>query len=148
METRTNHGESATVTTPAGIIFFFFFFFLVVRCSHATYLIVARLCTVRFLSAVRAVAARRKLPSDPPPGPGLSQETHVVRTKEITKERPNGKDKRNRLSIYLSPLLRTPWNWARGGTAVDSSLPPLPAPPRTPRSLCPLPPPVLSSPHP
>jgi len=59
METRTNHGESATVTTPAGINFFFFFF-LVVRCSHATYLIVARLCTVRFLSAVRAVAARRE----------------------------------------------------------------------------------------
>jgi len=43
----------------------------------------ARLCTVRFLSAVRAVAARRKLPFAL--RPGLSQE-EVRRTKEMTKE--------------------------------------------------------------
>jgi len=59
------------------------FFFLFIHYSHATYQITARLCTVRFLSAVRAVAARCKLPSAL--RPGLSQED-VVRT-EITKER-------------------------------------------------------------
>jgi len=59
-------------------------FFLFIHYSHATYQIMARLCTVRFLSAVRAVAARCKLSSAL--RPGLSQE-EVVRTKEITKER-------------------------------------------------------------
>jgi len=66
------------------IIYDFFYFFLFIHYSHATYQIMARLCTVRFLSAVRAVAARCKLPSAL--RPGLSQED-VVRTKEITKER-------------------------------------------------------------
>ena len=37
-------------------------FFLFIHYSHATYQIMARLCTVRFLSAVRAVAAHCKLP--------------------------------------------------------------------------------------
>jgi len=44
-------------------------FFLFIHYSHATYEIMARLCTVRFLSAVRAVAARCKHPFCPPPRP-------------------------------------------------------------------------------
>jgi len=48
----------------------------------------ARLCTVRFLSAVRAVAARCKRPFAL--RPGLSQED-MIRTKEITNERTNEK---------------------------------------------------------
>jgi len=44
----------------------------------------AGLCTVRFLSAVRTVAARCKLPIAL--RPGLSQED-MIRTKEMTKEK-------------------------------------------------------------
>jgi len=44
----------------------------------------ARICTVRFLSAVCAAAARRKLPFAL--RPGLSQE-EVMHTKEMTRRR-------------------------------------------------------------
>jgi len=66
------------------------FFFWFIHYSHATYQIMARLCTVRFLSAIRAEVARRKLHSAL--RTGLSQED-VVCTKEITKERVSVKDK-------------------------------------------------------
>jgi len=62
----------------------------------------ARFCTVRFLSAVRAVAARWKLPFAL--RPGLSQENEVC-TNEITKERQRkGTKERRRPSPYSSPL--------------------------------------------
>jgi len=49
--------------------------------------ITARICTVRFLSAIRAVAARCKHPFAL--RPGLSQEEALHRTKEITKGKTN-----------------------------------------------------------
>jgi len=49
----------------------------------------ARLCAVYFLSAVRAVAARCKLPFAL--RPGLPHE-NAMRTKKITKEMTKGKD--------------------------------------------------------
>ena len=67
-----------------------FFFFLFTHYSRATYQIMARLCTVRFLSAVRAVAARCKRPFAL--RPGLSQEG-MKRTKGIRKERTSEMDK-------------------------------------------------------
>jgi len=70
-----------------------FSFFLLIHYSRATYQIMARLFTVRFLSAVRAMAARCKRPFAL--RPGLSQED-VKRTKGITKERrASVKDKRD-----------------------------------------------------
>jgi len=59
-------------------------FFFFIHYSRATYLDHGRVCTVRFLSAVRALAARCKLPFAL--RPGLSHED-VMRTKGITKER-------------------------------------------------------------
>jgi len=53
---KTGKPPKANAATPAGR-----FFFIIIHYSHATYQIMARLCTVRFLSAVRAVAARCKL---------------------------------------------------------------------------------------
>ena len=58
-------------------------FFLFIHYPHATYQIMARLCTVRFLSAVRAVAARCKLPFAL--RPSLSR-GNVLRVKEIEKK--------------------------------------------------------------
>jgi len=70
--------------------------FLFIHYLHATNQIMARLYPVRFLSAVRAVAAHCKLPF--PLRPGQSR-GDAIRTKEITKERDacvkdKGKDKR------------------------------------------------------
>jgi len=80
------------------------FFFLFIHYSHAAYQIMARICTVRFLSAVRVVVARCKRPFAL--RPGLSQED-VRRTKETTKERrasvkDKGKDER-RTAVHHSP---------------------------------------------
>ena len=87
-------------------------FFLFIHYSRATYEIMARLFTVCFLSAVRAVAARCKHPFAL--RPGLSQED-VVRTKEITKERrasvkDKGKNegKNTKYRPASKPFLRTP----------------------------------------
>jgi len=59
------HVARSPASSVAGGLFFFWF----IHYSHATYQIMARLCTVRFLSAVRAVAARCKHPFCPPPRP-------------------------------------------------------------------------------
>jgi len=62
---RPHARRSFTGIFSRGRIIFFWF----IHYSHATYQIMARLCTVRFLSAVRAVAARCKHPFCPPPRP-------------------------------------------------------------------------------
>ena len=89
------------------VVFFFCLFITRVRPIE----IMARLCTVCFLSAVRAVEARCKHPFAL--RPGLSQDD-LMRTKEITKEVevPSGrdgqkKDKRTRSPPPI-PLLQTP----------------------------------------
>ena len=60
------------------------FFFLFIHYSHATCQIMARLRTVRFSSAVRAVAAHCKLPFAL--RPGLSYEVQMHPKKILTKE--------------------------------------------------------------
>jgi len=72
----------------------FFFVYSLLACD------LARLCAVYFLSAVRAVAARCKLPFAL--RPGLPHE-NAMRTKKIAKEMTKGKDEKP-----PSPLLRTP----------------------------------------
>jgi len=70
------------------------FFLLFIHYSHATYQIMASIYTVRFQSAIRAVAARCKLPFSL--RPGLSQDD-VRRNKEIERRasvKDKGKDKR------------------------------------------------------
>jgi len=88
--------------------FFFFFFFCLFITRMRPMEIMARVYTVRFLSAVRAVAARFKHPFAL--RPGLSHED-VMRTKGITKEKErserDGPRKEHR-KAPPNPLLRTP----------------------------------------
>jgi len=83
--------------------------FLFIHYSHTTYQVIAGLCTIRFLSAVRAVAARCKHPFAL--RPGLSPED-VTRTKEITTASVEGKSniqmKRAQPSPPPMPFPRTP----------------------------------------
>jgi len=76
------------------------FIFLLIHYSRVTYQIMARLFAVRFLSAVRVVAARCKRPFAL--RPGLSQESGS-RTKGMIKEKRKETrkrtDKRNRLAL-------------------------------------------------
>ena len=70
--------------------------------------IMARVYTVRFLSAVRAAAARCKHPFAL--RPGLSHED-VMRTKGITKERKKGErdgPRKKHRKAPPNPFLRTP----------------------------------------
>ena len=70
---------------------FFLFFYLFI--THVRPIqIMARICTVRFLSAVRAVAARCKHPFCPPPRP-------VLRTFGAHQGNYKRKDKRRRASV-------------------------------------------------
>ena len=85
-------------------------FFLFIHYSHATYQIVARLCTVRFLSAVRTVAARCKLPFAL--RPGLSKED-IRQTKETTKEKTK-RDKQRKSASSSLLIFRGPHEVRRG----------------------------------
>jgi len=86
-------------------------FFLLIHYSHATYQIMARLCTVRFLAAVRAVAARCKLPCAL--RAGMSPED-VMGTKGITKERKKVREEQRRDAApaptrFLRPQQKILW---------------------------------------
>jgi len=106
MQTLADPTKSVCQDAYSTLSWFFFWFN---HYSHATYQIMARLYTVRFLSAVRAVASRCKLPLAL--RPGLSQED-VKGTKGITKERRasvKDKGKKNkRKASPPKPFLQTP----------------------------------------
>jgi len=77
----------------------------------------ARLCTVRFLSAVRAVAARCKLPFAL--RPGLSQED-MMRTKKITRERKNKKKGQRHPALPSDTTSAS--SSAKAGTSLPTSM--------------------------
>ena len=97
-------------------------FFLFIHYSHATYQIMARLCTVRSLSAIRAVAARCKLPFALRPGPPLED---VMRTKGIKRERGKEKNVRNKGNTPPRPYA-VPADAMKSGVGRNSGV--LPAP--------------------
>ena len=137
--------------------FFFFFFFFVYSLLACDYPIMVRLCTVRSLSAIRAVAACCKLPFAP--RPGLSPD--VMRTNGITREKRKEKNVRKKGNTpprpYTVPADAMKSGVGRnsgvlpapGSSAPARALPATPAPPpRTLRSPCPLTQRGLSFPRP
>jgi len=105
-------------------------FFLFIHYSRATYQIMARLFTVRFLSALRAVAARCKHPFAL--RPGLSPED-VKRAKGITKERRaktkdkrKGKKAKDERKESQRPPYDVPAGAMKSGVGRNSGVPPSP----------------------